>query len=74
MPLPPSDCWKEEALQRHGQRIYSQKGRRCLDRGHCRQLLNKNRSGFYALADTDDDEAANLPLLNDAEPTDGVSL
>ena len=36
--------------------------------------LQKHRSEFYALPDTNDDEAANLPLLNDVEPADGVAL
>ena len=49
-------------------------GRRCLDRCQIRRLFNEPRSGLDAIDDAKDDEAENLPLLNNVEAADGVTL
>ena len=49
-------------------------GRQCLDRYRCHRLFNKPQSGLDAIAYDNDDAAANLPLINDAEAADGMAL
>ena len=49
-------------------------GRRCLDRCPIRRLFNEPRSGLDAIDDAKDDEAENMPLLNNVEAADGVTL